>query len=57
MMNVILKLFYTIGFLKLISSFFLDEYVPYCLKTGVFSVCILLGIILLEILIRKKHDK
>ena len=54
-MKTILKLLYIIGFLKLISSFFFDEYVPHYLKTGVFSACILLGIILLEFLIRKKH--
>ena len=48
-MKITLKIIYVIGFLKLISSFFFDEYVPLCLKTGVFSAILLVLIIVFEL--------
>jgi len=49
----LLALFYVVGFLKLTSSFFFNEYVPSYMKTGLFSVSILVCIIIFEILKRK----
>ncbi len=48
--SILLTLFYIVGFLKLTSSFFFNEYVPSYMKTGLFSVSILVCIIIFEIL-------
>jgi len=54
-MKNILMFLYVIGFLKLVSVFFFDEYVPLYLKTGVFSAILLVLIIILELVNRIKR--
>jgi hypothetical protein len=54
-MKNILIFLYVIGFLKLISSFFFNEYVPLCLKTGVFSAVLVVLIIVFELVNRIKR--
>ncbi len=49
-MKKLLKIVYILGFIKLLSSFFFDKYVPLCLKTGTLSAILLALIIVLEII-------
>ena len=53
--STLLTLFYVVGFLKLTSSFFFNEYVPSYMKTGLFSASILVCIIIFEIIAVRRN--